>query len=719
MNIVEKVSQKTWINSSVIENIIKLLEEWNTIPFIARYRKELTKWATDEQLRDFNDIYEYSKNLKDRKDSVLKLIDEKWLLSEEIKKSIEKAETLAEVEDIYRPFKEKKNTRATLAKWKWLEPFAEILRSWELSKEEIQEKALDFIVEDKDPKKSVKDAMDAIFWAKDIIAEEVSDNAFLRKSIKEKESILWNLVTKKTKNFDEDWVYKLYKEYKKTISKIPSHSYLAICRAENEKQISVKLEMYEEAIFSRAKWIFVPKNANTSKIYIEEAVEDGLNRLLLPSVEREIRSEKKKEADLEAIRVFWENMKNLLLTPPIKWKTIISFDPWFRTWCKVAVVWETWNFLENTTIFPVPPRMDIIWAEKKVYELIKKYDVNLAVIWNWTASRETEKFFTDFLKKNSLSLEYAIVSEAWASVYSASKLATEEYPDLDVTVRWAISIAHRVQDSMAELTKIDPKSIWVWQYQHDVDQKLLKFKLDEKVEDCVNNVGVDLNTASYTLLSHISWLSLKIAQEVVKFREEIGSFSIKSQLKKVKWLWPKAFEQSVWFLRIKSWKELLDATWIHPETYKITYEILEKELQIDKKNLSLPLSLDIENIDIDKISSNYDLWKETILDIFRELNRPWLDPRDELDLPKFKSDIVDFKNLKEGMILSWVVRNVTNFGAFVDIWLHNDGLVHISQMSKWFVSNPSEIASVGDNIEVKVLEIDVQKEKVSLSMVLD
>lgn len=719
MNIVEKVSQKTWMEKSVIENIIKLLEEGNTVPFIARYRKELTKWATDEQLRDFNDIYEYSKNLKNRKESVLKLIDEKWLLNDEIEKSIEKAETLAEVEDIYRPFKEKKNTRATLAKAKWLEPLAEILLSWDLSKEEFEEKALEFIVSDKDPKKSVKDALEAISWAKDVIAEEVSDNAELRKSIKEKESTLSNLVTKKTKNFDENWVYKLYKEYKKTISKVPSHAYLAICRAENEKQISAKLEMYEEIIFSRAKGIFVPRNSNSSKIYIEEAVEDGLTRLLLPSVEREIRSEKKKEADLEAIRVFWENMKNLLLTPPIKWKTIISFDPWFRTWCKIAVVWETWNFLENSTIFPVPPKMDIIWSEKKVYELIKKYDVNLAVIWNWTASRETEKFFTDFLKKNSLSLEYAIVSEAWASVYSASKLATQEYPDLDVTVRWAISIAHRVQDSMAELTKIDPKSIWVWQYQHDVDQKLLKSKLDEKVEDCVNNVGVDLNTASYTLLSYASWLSLKIAQEVVKFRDELGNFSIKSELKKVKWLWPKAFEQSVWFLRIKWWKETLDSTWIHPETYKITYSILENELNITKKDLSLPMSIDFSNLNISEISAKYELWEDTIIDIFKELERPWLDPRDELDLPKFKSDVLDFKDLKENMILSWVVRNVTNFGAFVDVWLHNDGLVHISQMSKSFVSNPSEIASVGDNVEVKVLEIDAGKEKVSLSMILD
>lgn len=719
MNIVEKVSQKTWMEKSVIENIIKLLEEGNTVPFIARYRKELTKWATDEQLRDFNDIYEYSKNLKNRKESVLKLIDEKWLLNDEIEKSIEKAETLAEVEDIYRPFKEKKNTRATLAKAKWLEPLAEILLSWDLSKEEFEEKALEFIVSDKDPKKSVKDALEAISWAKDVIAEEVSDNAELRKSIKEKESTLSNLVTKKTKNFDENWVYKLYKEYKKTISKVPSHAYLAICRAENEKQISAKLEMYEEIIFSRAKGIFVPRNSNSSKIYIEEAVEDGLTRLLLPSVEREIRSEKKKEADLEAIRVFWENMKNLLLTPPIKWKTIISFDPWFRTWCKIAVVWETWNFLENSTIFPVPPKMDIIWSEKKVYELIKKYDVNLAVIWNWTASRETEKFFTDFLKKNSLSLEYAIVSEAWASVYSASKLATQEYPDLDVTVRWAISIAHRVQDSMAELTKIDPKSIWVWQYQHDVDQKLLKSKLDEKVEDCVNNVGVDLNTASYTLLSYASWLSLKIAQEVVKFRDELGNFSIKSELKKVKWLWPKAFEQSVWFLRIKWWKETLDSTWIHPETYKITYSILENELNITKKDLSLPMSIDFSNLNISEISAKYELWEDTIIDIFKELERPWLDPRDELDLPKFKSDVLDFKDLKENMILSWVVRNVTNFGAFVDVWLHNDGLVHISQMSKSFVSNPSEIASVGDNVEVRVLEIDAEKEKVSLSMILD
>jgi uncharacterized protein len=437
---------------------------------------------------------------------------------------------------------------------------------------------------------------------------------------------------------------------------------------------------------------------------------------MLPSIEREIRSDKKKWADLEAIKVFWENMRGLLLTPPVRGKTILAIDPWFRTGCKVAVLDATWKFLDNSVLWHVPPRNDIAWAYSEIVKLTKKHNVDLIVIWNWTASRETEKFVNEVIKKADLSVDYMVVNEAGASVYSASKLATEEYPELDVTVRWAISIGHRVQDSLAELTKIDPKSIWVGQYQHDVDQKLLAGKLDEKVEDTVNAVWVDVNTASYTLLSYIAWLTKKIAQNVVSYRNENGEFTKRSEIKKVKWLGPKGFEQAIWFLRIKWWKEVLDETGIHPETYKTTYAILEKEFDIKKKDLKLPINLEISDSKIRDFSEKYEIWFETLNDIFKELATPWLDPRENIEAPKFKSDVLEITDLKEGMILDWVVRNVTDFGAFVDIWLHSDGLVHISQLSDNYVSNPSDVVTVWQNVEVKVIEIDKKRERVSLSM---
>ncbi|MCT4617696.1 MAG: RNA-binding transcriptional accessory protein [Candidatus Gracilibacteria bacterium] len=715
-DLVQKISNKTGMKTSSIEAIIKLLDEGNTIPFIARYRKELTGGASDETLRDFNDIYEYAKNLESRKEDVIRLIDEKGMLTPELKKDILNAETLARVEDLYRPFKEKKNTRATIAKAKGLEPLADILALADMTKEEFEAEAEKFIKENKDPKKAVKTKQEAIKGAQDIIAEMVADDADLRGYTKEKEEEGATLVTKATKKFDEEGTYKIYKDYKKKISAMPSYAYLAVSRAEKEKELSVKLDMYEEKIIENGKYKFTPENPNTSVVYLKEAITDGLKRLMLPSIEREIRSDKKKWADLEAIKVFGENMRGLLLTPPVRGKTILAIDPGFRTGCKVAVLDATGKFLDNSVLWHVPPRNDIAGAYSEIVKLTKKHNVDLIVIGNGTASRETEKFVNEVIKKADLSVDYMVVNEAGASVYSASKLATEEYPELDVTVRGAISIGHRVQDSLAELTKIDPKSIGVGQYQHDVDQKLLAGKLDEKVEDTVNAVGVDVNTASYTLLSYIAGLTKKIAQNVVSYRNENGEFTKRSEIKKVKGLGPKGFEQAIGFLRIKGGKEVLDETGIHPETYKTTYAILEKEFDIKKKDLKLPINLEISDSKIRDFSEKYEIGFETLNDIFKELATPGLDPRENIEAPKFKSDVLEITDLKEGMILDGVVRNVTDFGAFVDIGLHSDGLVHISQLSDNYVSNPSDVVTVGQNVEVKVIEIDKKRERVSLSM---
>ena len=720
VNLVDLISNKTWLEKKVIRNIISLMDEWNTIPFIARYRKELTQWATDEQLRDFNDVYTYTKNLEARKEDVIRLINEKWLLTQELKDQIMGAETLARVEDLYRPFKEKKNTRATIAKAKWLEPLAEILRKAQLSKEDFEMEAEKFVKNTWDVKTTVKDKEEAIAWAQDIIAEDVSDHANLRENIKNYEENNAKISTKPTKTFEENGVYKIYANYSKKWNEIPSYAFLALLRAEKEKQLNIIVDFSWEHTLESSKKYFIPnwwKWLWTSVEYLILAIENGLKRLLLPSIERELRTDKKRWADEAAIKVFGENLKNLLLTPPIQWKTVLGFDPAFRTGCKLAIVDSTGKFLFNTVIYPTAPQNDTEKAETILLWLIEQYRIDLISLWNGTASRESEQFLANVIKKNKLNVQYIITSEAGASVYSASKLAQDEYPSLDVTVRWAISIAHRVQDPLAELTKIDPKSIWVWQYQHDVDQKVLKEKLDEKVEDTVNSVWVDVNTASYTLLQYVAWLSEKIAKSIVEYRDTNWAFTNKAEIKKVKWLWPKSYEQAIWFLRIKNGKEPLDQTWIHPENFKQVYEILKNEFGIEKKNLVLPMTeISVSESQINEWIEKYNIWKETLKDCIKELQRPWLDPRDKLDTPCFKSDILDIKDLKIWMHLEWIVRNVTDFGAFVDIWLHNDWLVHKSQMANHFVSNPIEIVSVGQRVSVKVLDIDEEREKVSLTM---
>ena len=706
------------MESSVISNIIQLLDEWNTIPFIARYRKEMTKGATDEQLRDFFELYSYTKNLEARKEDILRLIDEKGLLTPELKQQILEAETLARLEDLYRPFKEKKNTKATIAKAKGLEPLAKILAKAQLSKEEFEAEAEKYIKDTGDEKTSVKSVQEAIQWAKDIVAEEVSDHADLRAKIKEFEELNAILFTKATKTFEENWVYKIYKEYQKKLSEIPSYAYLAVNRAEKEKQLSIKLQFSAEKISEFSSHFFIPKNSNSSLEYLKEAIDDGLERLLLPSIERELRADKKRRSDESAIKVFWDNLKNLLLTPPVKGLTVLGFDPAFRTGCKLAVVDQTGKFLAKEVIYPTEPQKKIAEAEKTLLELVKKFWIQLIVIGNWTASRESEKVVADFIKKNDLKTQYIITSEAGASVYSASKLAQDEYPDLDVTIRGAISIAHRVQDPLAELTKIDPKAIGVGQYQHDVDQKFLKEKLEEKVEDVVNAVGVDVNTASYTLLQYIAGLSTTVAKNLVAYRDENWLFEDKKQIKKVKGLWPKAYEQAIWFLRIKWGKEILDSTGIHPDNHKQTYAFLEEMLGMKKKNLTLPLQ-DLPHYsenDIENFAQKYELWYETMQDILKELQRPGLDPREEIEAPCFKSDILDIKDVEIWMRLQGVVRNVTDFWAFVDVGLHNDGLVHKSQLANHFVQNPNDVVKVGQQVEVRVLDIDREREKLSLSM---
>ncbi len=678
----------------------------------------MTKGATDEQLRDFFELYSYTKNLEARKEDILRLIDEKGLLTPELKQQILEAETLARLEDLYRPFKEKKNTKATIAKAKGLEPLAKILAKAQLSKEEFEAEAEKYIKDTGDEKTSVKSVQEAIQWAKDIVAEEVSDHADLRAKIKEFEELNAILFTKATKTFEENWVYKIYKEYQKKLSEIPSYAYLAVNRAEKEKQLSIKLQFSSEKISEFSSHFFIPQNPNSSLEYLKEAIDDGLERLLLPSIERELRADKKRRSDESAIKVFWDNLKNLLLTPPVKGLTVLGFDPAFRTGCKLAVVDQTGKFLAKEVIYPTEPQKKIAEAEKTLLELVKKFWIQLIVIGNWTASRESEKVVADFIKKNNLKTQYIITSEAWASVYSASKLAQDEYPDLDVTIRGAISIAHRVQDPLAELTKIDPKAIGVGQYQHDVDQKFLKEKLEEKVEDVVNAVGVDVNTASYTLLQYIAGLSTTVAKNLVAYRDENWLFEDKKQIKKVKGLWPKAYEQAIWFLRIKWGKEILDSTGIHPDNHKQTYAFLEEMLGMKKKNLTLPLQ-DLpqysEN-DIENFAQKYELWYETMQDILKELQRPGLDPREEIEAPCFKSDILDIKDVEIWMKLQGVVRNVTDFWAFVDVGLHNDGLVHKSQLANYFVQNPNDVVKVGQQVEVRVLDIDREREKLSLSM---
>ena len=728
MNITEELSQELNIKVSQVDATIKLIDEGNTIPFIARYRKEVTGGLSDETLRDLGERLNYLRNLETRKIEVTNSIEEQGKMTDEIKEAISLAKTLAEVEDIYRPYKQKKRTRATIAKEKGLEPLANIIYEQKETRP-IEEIAKEFITStvdnvETDPKnnKKVVDISDAISGALDIIAENISDNADYRKNIKRicyREGVI---VTKASKP-DEKSSYEMYYDFSESINRLPSHRILAINRGEKEEFLKVKIDKPEDKIINcMEKDIIKGQTQFTS--YLQETILDSWKRLIEPSIDREIRSDLTEKAEEKAIKVFGKNAKQLLLGAPIKNLTVIGFDPAYRTGCKIAVIDETGKVLTTTTIYPTEPQNDVEKASKELLDLIKKYDVNMFAIGNGTASRESEIFVADVIKqaKEKLGKEvhYAIVSEAGASVYSASKLATEEYPDINVSLRGAISIARRLQDPLAELVKIDPKSIGVGQYQHDVDQKKLSESLTGVVEDAVNKVGVDVNTATPSLLSYVSGINKTVANNIVKYRDENGKIKERKELLKVSKLGKTAFEQCAGFIRIFDGKNPLETTAVHPESYDIAEKLLAligyKKEDLTNKETLKEIKTKLESLNIKETSAKLEVGEMTLKDIISELSKPGRDPREEMPKPVLREDVLKFEDLQENQILTGTVRNVTDFGAFVDVGVKHDGLVHISEMSNGFVKNPSDVVSVGDIVKVKVIGIDKERQKVKLSM---
>ena len=713
MNILQTIANELNIKEQQVENTVKLIDDGNTIPFIARYRKEVTGNLSDEILRDLGERLNYLRNLESRKEEVSRLIEEQGKLTEELKQDIEKAVTLSELEDIYRPYKQKKKTRATVAKAKGLEPLATIIYM-QLEKKDIYEIAKEYLNEEK----QVNSVDEAIDGALDIIAENVSDNAEYRKRIKKlcfREAVIISKGAKEEKS-----PYEMYYDFAETIAKIPSHRILAINRGEKEDFLKVKIEKPEEKILYFIKKDIIKDGNSQYKILLEKAIEDAYSRLIEPSIERELRADLTEKAEEKAIKVFGQNAKQLLLQPPIKGMTVIGFDPAYRTGCKIAVIDSTGKLLDTTTIYPTEPQNDVIGARKKIVELINKYNVNMIAIGNGTASRESEIFVSDTLKEIPNEVYYAIVSEAGASVYSASKLATEEYPDINVSLRGAISIARRLQDPLAELVKIDPKAIGVGQYQHDVNQKRLSESLTGVVEDAVNSVGVDVNTATPSLLSYVAGVNGTIAKNIVKYRDENGKLKSRKELLKVPKLGKVAFEQCAGFIRIFDGTNPLEITAVHPESYEAAEKLLAK-IGYDKKDLVNKEKLEeikekLKNINTMELSQELEVGELTLKDIISEISKPGRDPREELPKPILRSDVLKFEDLQEGMELTGTVRNVIDFGAFVDIGVKHDGLVHISEMSDKYVKNPSEIVSVGDIVKVKVIGIDKERQKVKLSM---
>ncbi|ACL74739.1 Tex family protein [Ruminiclostridium cellulolyticum] len=696
-----------------VQNTVKLIDEGNTIPFIARYRKEVTGELNDQVLRELNERLVYLRNLDERREDVRRLIEEQGKLTEEIVKSLDSAMTLQEIEDIYRPYKLKRKTRASVAREKGLEPLATIIYSQLPTKTSINEIASRYINEEK----GINSVDEAIKGALDIIAEEVSDNAEFRKVLRE--IIFKNGLVMSFGKKDEDSVYRMYYDFKEPVSKIARHRVLALNRGEKEDFLSVKIDLNEDLCLNFLKSNTL-KNTNTEMSkYVESAVEDSFKRLIFPSLERDIRNQLTELAEDQAIKVFSENLRNLLLQPPVKDRVVLGLDPAYRTGCKLAVVDGTGKVLETTVIYPTPPQNKIDEAKKKVKELIKKYEVDIISIGNGTASKESEIFVADLLKEIDREVYYMVVSEAGASVYSASKLGAEEFPDFDVALRSAVSIARRLQDPLAELVKIDPKAIGVGQYQHDMNQKRLDESLGGVVEDCVNNVGVDLNTASAPLLSYVSGISTAIAKNVVEYREENGKFKARNELKKVKKLGNKTFEQCAGFLRITDGENILDNTSVHPESYKAAKLLLEKmgySLEdVRAKKLS-GLDNKVQQAGMSRIAEELGIGVPTLKDIINELLKPGRDPRDELPKPMLHSDVLHMEDLKQGMILTGTVRNVADFGAFVDIGVHQDGLVHISQLADKYVKNPMDVVAVGDIVKVKILEVDVERKRISLTM---
>lgn len=691
-------------------NTIKLIDEGNTIPFIARYRKEVTGSLSDEVLRNFYDRLTYLRNLEEKKQDTIRLIDEQGKLTDDIKTKIENSKTLQEIDDIYRPFRPKRRTRATIAKEKGLEGLAKLIADGNIKEGNPEDYALKYLNE------NVQTIEEVYQGAQDIIAEDISDNAEIRKYIRD---YTWNnglIITEALK--EEKSPYEMYYDYKEAVKKIPSHRILAINRAEREKFISVKIDVDTNKIINDIITSNV-KNDSIFKEYHINAINDSYKRLISPSIERDIRNTLTEKAEEKAISVFKQNLKSLLLQPPVKGYVVMGFDPAYRTGCKIAVVDVTGKLLDTATVYPTPPQNDIEGAKKVLKDLIEKYNVGLISLGNGTASRESEQFIADLIKELDMSLKYVIVNEAGASVYSASELGTEEFPDINVSLRGAISMARRLQDPLAELVKIDPKSIGVGQYQHDVNQKMLGEALNGVVEDCVNSVGVDLNTASVSLLKYVSGINSSIAKNIVEYRNEIGVFKDRKQLKKVKRLGEAAFTQCAGFLRIINGDNIFDSTGVHPERYEVLDTLLEKfkykKDELNSNNLR-EFAHRLEDYGLNKISEEYEIGLPTLKDIVNELKKPGRDPREELPKPILMSDVMTIEQLKPGMELMGTVRNVVDFGCFVDIGVHTDGLVHISEMSQNYIKHPLDVVSVGDIVKVKVLDVDIDRNRISLSM---
>ncbi len=722
--IIKTIAEELKIRENQVENTIKLIDEGNTIPFIARYRKEVTGGLSDETLRELGDRLNYLRNLEKRKEEVINSIDEQGKLTDEILKAVALSKTLAEVEDIYRPYKQKKKTRATVAKAKGLEPLADIIMEQKETKP-IEEIAKEYVnidkLSDEDKKnkdKVVATAEDAIAGALDIIAENISDNSKYRKEIK-RQCYREGLVETKAANPEEKSNYEMYYDYNEAIKYIPSHRILAINRGEKEDFLKVKLAKPEEKILAYMERDIIKGETQFTNM-VKETILDSFKRLIEPSIEREIRSDLTEKAEEKAIKVFGQNSKQLLLGAPIKGKTVMGFDPAYRTGCKIAVIDDTGKVLDYTTVYPTAPQNDVENAKKELLKLIEKHKIDMIAIGNGTASRESEMFVADMLKETKREVCYVIVSEAGASVYSASKLATEEYPDINVSIRGAISIARRLQDPLAELVKIDPKAIGVGQYQHDVNQKRLAESLTGVVEDSVNKVGVDVNTATPSLLSYVAGINNTIAKNIVKYRDENGKLKNRKQLLKVPKLGKVAYEQCAGFLRIFDGDNPLEITAVHPESYEATEKLLKEigakpEDLKDKEKLEKLIN-QLKHVDIAKMAKELEIGEMTLTDIIAELSKPGRDPREDMPKPILRSDVLKLEDLKEGMVLTGTVRNVIDFGAFVDIGVKHDGLVHISEMSDKFIKNPSEIVSVGDIVKVKVIKIDTERQKVGLSM---
>ncbi len=716
--IIQTIATELNVKESQVKATIELIDAGNTIPFIARYRKEVTGGLSDETLRDLGERLTYLRNLEARKEEVVNSIDGQGKLTDEILIAVGLAKTLAEVEDIYRPYKQKKRTRATIAKEKGLEPLANIIYEQTESKD-INEIAQEYV----DEEKGVATAEEAIAGALDIIAENISDEPEYRKQIKKlcyREAI----VETKASNEEEKSNYEMYYDFSENVRTIPSHRILAINRGEKENFLKVKIVKPEEKILALIEKDILKSESSQYTQLLKDTILDSWKRLIEPSIEREIRSDLTEKSEEQAIKVFGQNAKQLLLGAPLKGLTVIGFDPAYRTGCKIAVIDETGKLLDTTTIYPTKPQNDVEGAKKVLIGLIAKYDVDMFAIGNGTASRESEIFVADVIKevkeKYGKEVHYAIVSEAGASVYSASKLATEEYPDINVSLRGAISIARRLQDPLAELVKIEPKAIGVGQYQHDVDQKKLGESLTGVVEDAVNKVGVDINTATPSLLSYVAGVNKTIANNIVKYRDENGKLKERKELLKVPKLGKVAYEQCAGFIRIPDGKNPLEITGVHPESYEVAENLL-KSIGYDKKDLTDKEKLKeikekLQNVKIIDVAKQLNVGEMTLKDIIDELSKPGRDPRDEMPKPILRADVLKFEDLKIGQILTGTVRNVIDFGAFVDVGVKHDGLVHISEMSEKFVKKPSDVVSVGDIVKVKVIDVDYDRQKVKLSM---